>query len=605
MMDRRTLIAVALCLMVLILYPFVLRMTGMDRLVRGPARTVVPDSARVQTGPAPADSPAAPRSPEQRPAAPTGEGASPGLGGSAAAPVPSPSAAEAVRTSVIETPLYRATFSNRGARLESVELKRYASAHTRSRRRGGESELPPEERVKLSGSPSLLLQLGSGTDARSLDQTTFAVSESLDAAGAIRALSFLLTDGSGMVLRKTYRVRPDDYALDLEVEIRNVPISWRLGDYSLTTRSWPLLEEADAVAESRFLKATSLVGTNLHREGMGGLKRGPKTFAGSAAWASVQSRYFIGAVAVEHGEARAAVAAYERRPLEQLPSGLTPQVATALQEIAVNSLVMALPPEHQPVHRFVVYFGPAEYFRLSRLGHQLEKGVDFGWSWIIPFSKVLLQLLNWIHSLVHNYGLAIIVLATLVRVVLHPLNAMSMRSMREMQKVQPEVERLRAKYKNDAQAMNTALMALYKDHKVNPAGGCLPMLLQMPLFFALYSVLFNSIELRQAPFVGWIDDLSAPDLLFQVGPVPVRLLPLLMTASGLLSQKLTPTDPRQVTTMYLMNVVMLVFFYNLPSGLVLYWTVMNLMTALQQWLVLREDAETTPRPAVAKKAAAK
>jgi len=113
-------------------------------------------------------------------------------------------------------------------------------------------------------------------------------------------------------------------------------------------------------------------------------------------------------------------------------------------------------------------------------------------------------------------------------------------------------------------------------------------------------VLFNAIELRQSPFVGWMNDLSAPDLLFSIGPFPVRLLPLLMTASGFVTQKMTPTDPRQMTTMYMMNVVMLVFFYNLPSGLVLYWTVMNFLTAFQQWLVLRQDGSapaTAPVPA--------
>ena len=132
-------------------------------------------------------------------------------------------------------------------------------------------------------------------------------------------------------------------------------------------------------------------------------------------------------------------------------------------------------------------------------------------------------------------------------------------------------------------------MALYKENKVNPAGGCLPMLMQMPLFFAIYAVIFNAIDLRQAPFLGWIHDLSAPDQLFAVAGFPIRLLPLLMAGTGFLSQRLTPTDPRQAPTMYMMNFVMLVIFYPMPSGLVLYWTVMNLLTALQQWLAMRGD----------------
>ena len=132
-------------------------------------------------------------------------------------------------------------------------------------------------------------------------------------------------------------------------------------------------------------------------------------------------------------------------------------------------------------------------------------------------------------------------------------------------------------------------MALYRENGVNPAGGCLPMLLQMPLFFAMYAVISNAIDLRQAPFVAWIQDLSAPDQIFTVMGLPIRVLPLLMAGTGFLSQRFTPTDPKQAPTMYMMNAVMLVIFYNLPSGLVFYWTVMNVLTAVQQWLALRGD----------------
>ena len=226
----------------------------------------------------------------------------------------------------------------------------------------------------------------------------------------------------------------------------------------------------------------------------------------------------------------------------------------------------------------------------------MERSVDLGWRWIVPLSQLLLRLMRAINSVVHNYGLTILLLATLVRLVLHPMNMASMRSMRSMQKLQPEIEKIRKKYEKDPQALNTATMALYKENKVNPMGGCLPMLMQMPLFFALYAVINNAIDLRQAPFVAWIHDLSSPDLVATIGPLPVighlpvRLLPLLMAATGLLSQVLTPTDPKQAPTMYMMNLFMLFIFYNLPSGLVFYWTIMNVFTAAQQWLALRGDS---------------
>jgi YidC/Oxa1 family membrane protein insertase len=151
------------------------------------------------------------------------------------------------------------------------------------------------------------------------------------------------------------------------------------------------------------------------------------------------------------------------------------------------------------------------------------------------------------------------------------------------------MERIREKYKNKPEALNAAVMALYKENKVNPAGGCLPMLLQMPLFFALYAVLNSAIDLRQAPFIAWIHDLSAPDHLFSVAGFPIHLLPLIMAGTGFLQQKLTPTPAQQASTMYMMNFFMLFIFYGLPSGLVFYWTVMNLYTALQQWLAIRGD----------------
>jgi len=589
-MDRKTLIAVALCLVVFLAYPFILKLVGLDQFMRPTARPPSPaDSGRsVATEIAPGRAPQADATAPVTETSGTSATTDTALGFASRAPE---------RVVEVETPLYRARFTSNGARLLDVELKQYASANGRSAKgkRTGHKPgqiLPEVERVKLDGGPAFGLDLGSGDSRRALDAVVYDVAESLDVSGAVRALSFTARDPAGSLVRQTYRIRPDQYAVDLEIEIRDVPLEWRVSDYTLTARSWSLSHENDPLDEERSLKATSLVGTNLHREGVGGLRKAPKVFDGSVAWVAVQTRYFAGAVAITEGTARSAVAAVASRSLSPAQLAALGPEAKPVQDVAVSSLVVSLPGGSAPVNRFVVYFGPNEYFGLAKLGRGLERIVDLGWSWITPFSKLLLQLLIWLYGLVRNYGIAIIVLATLVRVLFHPLSMMSIKSMRAMQKVQPEVERIRGKYKNDPQAMNAAMMAIYKENKVNPAGGCLPMLAQMPLFIALYSVLFNAIELRQAPFVGWMTDLSAPDVLFQVAGFPVRLLPLLMAGSGLIQQKVTPTDPRQASTYYFMNVLMVVFFYNLPSGLVLYWTVMNLLTALQQWIALREDGAT-------------
>ncbi len=618
-MDRKSLIAVALCVLFLIFYPQILKVVGWDKYLAPPppAPSAVAPPA---SGPA-ADSAAATRvvaEPAPATGKPLSEIAKPAPGAAAperaAGDAATPPAARALpvlgvtpgearsgvieRTHAIQTPLYRATFSSRGARLIAFELLNYSSAGSAGRARDGVAE-PGASNVVLAGGPSFALDLGSGSGLQSLADVAYAVEESTDAAGAVRRLSFVAEDGGGFRIRQTWRVRPDDYALDVEVEIRGVPDGLRVSDYTLTSRSWPLITEANQQADETALKAASLVGTNIHREHPNALQKGPKTFDGNAAWAAVQSRYFLGGVALLEGEGRGVVAASEKRALTPAELARLAPNAKHEQHVVSSGLVVSLPRGEQPVNRFLVYFGPSEYFRLAALGVRLERAVDMGWNWILPFSKALLQVLNWLFGLVRNYGLAIVLLATLVRVVLHPLNLVSMKSMRAMQKLQPEMERIKEKYKSDPQALNQATMALYKEHKVNPAAGCLPMLLQMPLFLALYQVLFNAIELRRAPFVAWMQDLSAPDLAISVAEFPIRILPILMAGSGLLQQMVTPTDPRQRTTMYMMNVVMLVFFYNLPSGLVLYWTVMNLLTALQQWMVLRQDGGpvvATPAP---------
>jgi YidC/Oxa1 family membrane protein insertase len=618
-MDRKTLAGVALCVLFLIFYRPILHVVGWDKyLPAGQAVTTARrDTTRATGGDTAASgsnatiggSPQAAAggsggtlsgavAPAAAPKQPVAAGGTPSPGSLFTTPT-QPPPSELEQTFELETKLYRATFTNRGARLLAVQLKHYASANGPGSRNGmavrvrAGQDIPVDDQVTLSGGPLFRIDLGSGDLRRDLSNVVFAVRESLDASGGRRALTFTATDSSGAFVRQTYRTRPDSYAIDLETELRGIPTGWRLPDYSLTVRSWPLLTEADEIADARSLRATSLVGTNFHHELAPRLVGKPKQFEGSAAWAAVQSRYFVAVIATAQGSGRSVLSSAVRRdilPAEKaaLPPGAHPQM-----EVADNTLVVGLPSELAPTQRFVLYVGPSEFFGLNPLKLNFDRLVDLGWTWIRPFSRALLWLLKWLYGVVRNYGFAIILLATLVRLLLHPLNVAGLKSMRAMQRIQPELERLRAKYKDDAQALNTAMMALYKENKVNPAGGCLPTLVQVPVFFALYSVLFNSIELRQAPFIGWIHDLSAPDLLFTVASFPIRLLPLLMLGSGLLSQKFTPSDPRQLPTMYMMNAFMTVFFYNLPSGLVLYWTLMNVLTAVQQWLVLREHGAST------------
>ena len=240
-----------------------------------------------------------------------------------------------------------------------------------------------------------------------------------------------------------------------------------------------------------------------------------------------------------------------------------------------------------------LYDGPKEIDRLNQAGHNLSDAVDYGWFSVL--AKPLLVLLKWIYRYVHNYGLAIIIITIMIKIVFWPLTHKSYTSMQKMKKIQPKIAQLREKYKDDREKLNQELMAVYKTYKVNPAGGCLPMVLQIPVFFALYRMLNAAVDLRHQPFMLWIHDLTAPDRLYipgvdlpYLGGIPV--LTLLMGITMFLQQKMTPSsgDPRQEKIMLMMPVMFTVFFINFPAGLVLYWLVNNVLSIAQQYWINRK-----------------
>ena len=200
--------------------------------------------------------------------------------------------------------------------------------------------------------------------------------------------------------------------------------------------------------------------------------------------------------------------------------------------------------------------------------------------------------MSWLHKLIPNYGIAIIIITIIIKIIFWPIQAKSIRSMKQMQKFQPLVTKLREKYKDNPQKMNAEMMKLYKEHKINPLSGCLPMLVQIPVFFALFAMLRSAIELRGAKFL-WIGDLSRPDTVAHLAGFAVNPLPLLMVGTMAWQQKITPTagDPQQAKMMMFMPLMMLFFFYSASSGLVLYWTVQQLLSIAQQWWMMRQ---TTP-----------
>ncbi len=226
-----------------------------------------------------------------------------------------------------------------------------------------------------------------------------------------------------------------------------------------------------------------------------------------------------------------------------------------------------------------LYAGPQELSKIKELAPGLDLVVDYGWLTVLAYP--LFILLNWLHGLVHNWGVAIILLTVIIKLVFFPLSAASYKSMAKMRKLAPRLQHLKERYGDDRQKLHEAMMKIYKEEKINPLGGCLPILVQIPVFIALYWVLLGAVELRQAPFALWITDLSVPD--------PYYILPIVMAITSFIQVKLSPVspDPVQQKIMMAMPILFSIMFIFFPAGLVLYWLINNVLSILQQWHINR------------------
>jgi YidC/Oxa1 family membrane protein insertase len=555
-MDRRTIIAVLLIMAVLIGDQYV-----MSRWARRhhPAPPTTGQDTTGATG-----APVAPGSPGVAPPPPSTQ--SPG------SPVPP----KAARTAIASRPrvpgapiierhlkgaLANATFTSQGGTISEWILPRY---HDLSRGKAPVNLVPPGQRA---------LQLVVTTPYFTYDFTDVPF-RAVPAGAMDSSVTFVAEDSSGVRVSKTYRMGPGSVALDLELRIRVPPdygpIQYRWG----WARALPITETN---VNPRLNQAVALVGDKLEALDAARIqKEGTKAVKGNVRWAGDRSKYFVAALVPDS-------ATVEDAQFTTLEDG-QPTVW----------LLGAAPPGTEIVRRAKLYAGPIHYVTLVAMGAELDRLANLGWRWITGVSALLLWCLNTLHRHIPNYGIAIILISIATKLVFYPLTQSSLRSMKVMHHLQPQVKAIQEKHKNDPARMNQAMMALYKEYKVNPVSGCLPMLLQIPVFFALYNVLLNSIELRGAGFMGYVQDLSVPDILMRIAGFPIHLFPVVMTASTYLMQSQTPVAPQQKTMMMLMPVMMLVFMYSFPSGVILYWTVNNILSAVQQYLVnAAEDRRMT------------
>jgi len=489
---------------------------------------------------------------------------------SAAEPAPDNGAAVAQlgegRDVVVETDLYRATFTTRGGRLKGLDLKRYAATVA--------SDSPPLQLVLFPSPTRLPLALGlRGADQRFDDYSIlYDVDQTAVDLGSDGTTTLTFTGAlpGGGTLRKRITMHGHDYLWSLDVEAQSVPPA-----YTEMALAWDEgidpagVNAAEVVFDSVVVLQQNKLQKLLYKD-----LDPPKLLDNDISWVGFSGRYFLAAL-VPDGDPANALRVWAHREADY-----------------VQAQVLFPPGVFQA--KSDLYVGPKDIDRLEAVGHGLRKAVDLGWFSFIALP--MLQALRFLHKFTGNYGVAIIVLTLVLKLLFFPLTKKSFESMSAMQKLQPEMQRLRERLKDKPDEMNREIMELYKRHKVNPLGGCLPMVLQIPVFVGLYNALLNAVELRHAPFIGWIHDLSAPDRLgtiqlpFVTHPgVPV--LTLVMGASMLMQQWMSPSagDPAQQRAMMIMPVVFTFMFMNFPAGLTLYWLVNNCLTIGQQYAMLRKN----------------
>ena len=464
----------------------------------------------------------------------------------------------------IETPLYRVEFNTRGAQIQSWKLKRYLTQD--------EEDPQPIEFVypegRFAGPMSLRVAAQSVNDA--LTHGVFEVSRDFDTLSDLNPTGHvtLTYRDEAVLVEKDFTFHHDSYLVDASFRVDGLDdvvevvlgtnfgvVEWGQGFIGALGSAWMI----DDVLEKETPEPE--------------IRR-----SGNVGWAALQDKYFISVL---------------------IPQGAQGVFARTEAEHVVTSGVEFPHDAGGRAIRFQLYAGPKQFDVMRSLGHGLEDTIDFGWfiygSWAIvkAVAKPLFYVLRFLYDYTQNYGVAIILLTCGIKLLFVPLQYKSYKSMQGMQKIQPKIQAVQAKFKDDRERLNRELMKLYKEHKVNPVGGCLPMLLQMPVFISLFNILYMTVDLRRAPFLLWITDLSVPD--------PYYVFPILMGASMVIQQKIMPTtmDPTQAKMMLLLPVFLTFLFLTFPAGLVIYWLTNNVLTIAQQFITDRFVLKKPPPPPAA------
>ena len=480
--------------------------------------------------------------------------------------------ARPARTVTVETDLYRMILSEKGAAVVSMVLKNY--------RETVDKNSPFKEMLSKDVTGGTVLFNMNGNKDKSLEQGLYQLDRSEQTLGIgsdPETIRFRFVDKNGIQVEKAFTFRNDSYLVGLELTVYNGSQQTLKDDFRLGLRQ-VMDEETQAYG---FKGPSALINGSLEQVKVKDIEEQEK-LSGKIRWAAVETRYFMTSLIN--------------------PENVDATIDMAYKDgIVQNNLILKngnLEPKQKSSLFFSLFMGPKSLSILRSLNNELDKAIDFGMFDFI--AKPCLWFMNWIHKFIPNYGIAIIILTIVTRMIFWPLATKSYKSMSEMRKIQPLMQEIREKYKNDKTKMNQEMMGLYRTYKINPMGGCLPMLIQLPVFFALYQMLYQAIELRHAPFIWWINDLSAPDRLgnfdftipMMQAPIGIPVLTLVMGATMFLQQKMTPTpgDPAQAKMMMLMPIIFTFIFINFSSGLVLYWLVSNILSISQQYYTQKKLA---------------
>jgi YidC/Oxa1 family membrane protein insertase len=500
---------------------------------------------------------------------------------SAQSPVPLPPGAVVAegRRVKVETPLYEAVFQSNGGVLQSFVLKRY-----RENLDADSPSLNLIDRQAAAGSPLGVLIDGLPSWSRAV--WTLEGEDLVLEPGQTGTLSFV-GEMDGLRVERRLHFSADGYLIT-EKFLLSSPTARKIKlAFTFAASTLPSEETTSLFSDLRYLlvggekplpepslynptRVAWLENNSYDDEQAGETLTSGMLIQGNVTWMGVANNYFLGAVSMAGGTASA-----------------KGSLRDGIFHVLVGKTGVDIAAGQTLEEECIYFLGPKETERLRGAPNDLSSALDYGFFSVI--ARPLVALLQFFYSYAHNYGLAIIMLTILVKVVFWPLSQKSYKSMQQMKKLQPMMAKIREKHGADKEAMNKEVMQLYKTYKVNPAGGCLPILVQIPVFFGLYQALLNAIELRHAAFIPylpftdtiWLADLSVRDPLF--------ITPLVMGSTMFLQQKLTPAsgDPTQAKMMLFMPPIFTLLCFNFPAGLVLYWLINNVISIFQQWLQLR------------------